>query len=252
MKVDAKPIVMKFIFYSSIILVWYAVAEVDILPDYLLPSPLDVAEEYASSSIKLVTSLAISMQRLFLGFILSILVGFVFGYAMARIKVVYDTVGSLVIALASLPSIVWVPIGMIWFGYSEAMVVFVIVASTVFAFTLSTYTSIKNVPPIYIKAARNMGAKGINMLVYVIVPAATPNLLIGIRNAWSFSWRGLMNAEVVSGYLGLGFMLESAREVFNMAHVIAVVLIIMAIGLLVDAILFSRVERYVEQRWGLR
>lgn len=251
-KVDTKSIVMKLIFYSSILLVWYVIAEAEILPEYVLPSPLDVAKEYASSSIKLVTSLAISMQRLLLGFILSILAGFAFGYAMARIKVVYDTVGSLVIALASLPSIVWVPIGMIWFGYSEAMIVFVIVASTVFAFALSTYTSIKNVPPIYIKAARNMGAKGINMLVYVIVPAATPNLLIGIRNAWSFSWRGLMNAEVVSGYLGLGFMLESAREVFNMAHVIAVVLIIMAIGLLVDAILFSRVERYVEQRWGLR
>ncbi|MEM0029492.1 MAG: ABC transporter permease [Candidatus Nitrosocaldus sp.] len=251
MKASIRLLILKLAFYSSLLLVWYAIAEANMLPDYVLPSPSDVAKEYVSSSMRLLNSLAISMHRLFLGFILSILVGFAFGYAMARNKTLYDTAGSLVIALASLPSIVWVPIGMIWFGYSEAMVVFVIVASTVFAFTLSTYTSIKNVPPIYIKAARNMGAKGLNMLAYVIVPAATPNLLIGIRNAWSFSWRGLMNAEVVSGYLGLGFMLESAREVFNMAHVIAVVLIIMAIGLLVDAILFSRVERYVEQRWGL-
>ncbi len=251
LKVYTKPMA-GLIFYSSILLLWYAVAEARILPEYVLPSPLDVAKEYASSSIRLLTALVTSMQRLFLGFIISILAGFAFGYAIAKSKILYDAVGSLVIALASLPSIVWVPISMIWFGYSEAMVVFVIVASTVFAFTLSTYTSIKNVPPIYIKAARNMGAKGINMLAYVIVPAATPNLLIGIRNAWSFSWRGLMNAEVVSGYLGLGFMLESAREVFNMAHVIAVVLIVMAIGLLVDAILFSRIERYVEQRWGLR
>lgn len=252
MNAGIRSLMLKLAFYSSLLLVWYAIAEARMLPEYVLPSPLDVAQEYVSSSVKLLTSLAISMQRLFLGFIISILTGFAFGYAMARHKALYDTSGSLVIALASLPSIVWVPIGMIWFGYSEAMVVFVIVASTVFAFTLSTYTSIKNVPPIYIKAARNMGAKGLNMLAYVIVPAATPSILIGIRNAWSFSWRGLMNAEVVSGYLGLGFMLESAREVFNMAHVIAVVLIIMAIGLLVDAILFSRVERYVEQRWGLR
>ncbi|MEM4207907.1 MAG: hypothetical protein QXW96_04735, partial [Candidatus Nitrosocaldus sp.] len=115
MKVEIKSIITKLVFYSSILLLWYVIAGADILPDYVLPSPLDVAKEYTSSSIRLVTSLAISMQRLFLGFILSILVGFAFGYAMAKIKVVYDTVGSLVIALASLPSIVWVPIGMIWF-----------------------------------------------------------------------------------------------------------------------------------------
>ncbi|MCS7142005.1 MAG: ABC transporter permease [Candidatus Nitrosocaldus sp.] len=252
MSTRIRSVALKLSFYSSLLLVWYAVAEARILPDYVLPSPIQVAQEYASSGARLLTSLAISMQRLFIGFTISLLAGFAFGYAMARNKTLYDTVGSLIIALASLPSIVWVPIGMIWFGYSEAMVIFVIVASTVFAFMLSTYTSIKNVPPIYIKVARNMGAKGFHMLAYVMVPAATPSILIGIRNAWSFSWRGLMNAEVVSGYLGLGFMLESAREVFNMAHVIAVVLIIMAIGLLVDVILFSRVERYVEQRWGLR
>ncbi len=247
-----RSLISKLVFYSSLLIIWYVIAESSMLPDYVLPSPLHVAEEYAKASDKLLSSLAVSMQRLFIGYILSLLLGFALGYTMVKFKLVHEAIGSFVTALASIPSIVWVPIGMIWFGYSEAMVVFVIITSTVFAFALSTYTSIKNISPLYIKAARNMGAYGLKMLAYVIIPAATPNLIIGVRNAWSFSWRGLMNAEVVSGYLGLGFMLESAREVFNMAHVIAVVLIIMGIGLIFDILLFSRAERYVERRWGLR
>jgi NitT/TauT family transport system permease protein len=247
-----RSLVPKVVFYLSLLVIWYILYQSHVLPDYIIPSPLQVAKEYVNASGKLLSSLAISMQRLFLGLILSLVLGFALGYTMVKFKIVHESIGSLITALASLPSIVWVPISMIWFGYSEIMVIFVIITSTVFAFALSTYTSIKNISPMYIKAARNMGANGLKMLVYVIIPAATPNLIIGVRNAWSFAWRGLMNAEVVSGYLGLGFMLESAREVFNMAHVIAVVLIIMAIGLAFDILLFSRVERYVEHRWGLR
>ncbi len=247
-----RSLVPRVVFYLSLLALWYILYQSHILPDYIIPSPLQVAEEYVNASGKLLSSLAISMQRLFIGLILSLVLGFALGYAMVKFKIVHESIGSLIAALASLPSIVWVPISMIWFGYSEIMVVFVIIASAVFAFALSTYTSIKNIPTMYIKAARNMGANGLKMLVYVIIPAATPNLIIGVRNAWLFAWKGLMNAEVVSGYLGLGFMLDSAREVFNMAHVIAVVLIIMAIGFAFDILLFSRVERYVEHRWGLR
>ncbi len=247
-----RALIPKLVFYSSLLIIWYAISQSSILPDYILPSPLHVAGEYLKAYDKLLSSLALSMQRLSIGYILSLLLGFALGYLMVKFKAVHDAIGSFVAALASIPSIVWVPIGMIWFGYTEAMVIFVIIVGTLFAFALSTYTSIKNISPLYIKAARNMGADDFKMLAYVIIPAATPNLIIGVRNAWSLAWRGLMNAEVVSGYLGLGFMLASAREVFNMAHVIAVVLIVMVIGMVFDILLFSRAERYVEHRWGLR
>jgi NitT/TauT family transport system permease protein len=244
--------IARIAFYTSLLIIWYVIYSLNVLPDYILPSPLQVGNEYISAADRLLVSIATSMQRLVAGFILSLLLGFGLGYAMAKYRLLHTSISSFVTALASLPSIVWVPIAMIWFGYSDMMILFVIMVGTLFAFALSTYTSIKNISPLYIKAARNMGANGIKMLAHVTIPAATPNLIIGIRNAWSLAWRGLMNAEVLSGYLGLGFMLESAREVFNMSQVIAVVLVIMVIGMLFDALFFSRIERYVEYRWGLR
>jgi NitT/TauT family transport system permease protein len=158
----------------------------------------------------------------------------------------------LVLGLQSIPSIAWVPIGLIWLGLNDAGIIFVVVIGTIFSMAMSTYSGIRNIPPIYVRAARNMGAKGVSLLTNVIFPAALPHLVSGMRHAWGFAWRALINAEMLFLFLGLGFMLNIGREIFSMAHVAAVMIVIMAIGLTIDLLIFSKIERTVESRWGLR
>ncbi|MFQ5921049.1 MAG: ABC transporter permease, partial [Nitrososphaerales archaeon] len=137
-------------------------------------------------------------------------------------------------------------------GLNDAGILFVVVIGTIFSMAMSTYTAIRNVPPIYIKAARNMGAGGLSLLTGVIFPAALPYIVSGMRHAWSFAWRALINAEMLFAFLGLGFMLLVGRDLLNMAQVISVMIVIMAIGLIIDLLVFSKIEKTVEARYGLR
>jgi NitT/TauT family transport system permease protein len=247
-------IIKRVVFYAAIVGVWQAIYMAAVLPEMLLPSPLQVMETLISSAAtgELPFSVGTSLLRLFVGFIISIAIGVAMGLYMAKHKTVYETLGSLVLGLQSIPSIAWVPIGLIWFGLNDAGVIFVVVTGSTFSMAMSTYSAIRNIPPIYLRAARNMGAKGISLLTSVVFPAALPYLVAGMRHTWSFAWRALMNAEMLFKFLGLGFMLIAAREINSMAHVIAVMIVIMAIGLVIDLLIFSKIERTVESRWGLR
>jgi NitT/TauT family transport system permease protein len=117
---------------------------------------------------------------------------------------------------------------------------------------LSTYSGIQNISPIYIKAAKNMGAKGFSLFRYVLIPAATPSLIIGMRQAWSFAWHALIGAEMlITTLVGLGHILAVGREFSNMSQIIATMLVIFAIGLVFDRFVFSKIEEKVRDRWGL-
>ncbi len=244
----------KILFYAIIVIVWYSIYLSNIVPELILPSPLQVAESLGLliTNGTLPFAIGTSFVRLLIGFIVAISIGFTLGYYMARYKSIYDTLGSLVLGLQSIPSMAWVPIGIIWFGLNDMGIIFVIIASTIFSVAMSTYTGIKNVPPIYIKAASNMGAKGLILLYEVILPAALPYLISGLRQAWSFAWRGLISAEMLFALLGVGFLLIAARNLYDMAQVIAIMLVIMAIGLAMDSLVFSRIERKIAERYGLR
>jgi NitT/TauT family transport system permease protein len=245
----------RVVFYAAIVGVWQTIYMANVLPETLFPSPLQVIQTLANSAAtgELPFAVGTSLWRLFVGFVLAVAGGIAMGLYMAKYKTVHETLGSLVLGLQSIPSIAWVPIGLIWFGLNDAGIIFVVVIGTIFAMAMSTYSGIKNIPPIYIRAARNMGAKGASLLTNVVFPAALPHLVSGMRHAWGFAWRALINAEVLFfGLVGLGFMLSIGREIFSMAHVISVMIVIMAIGLIIDRLIFSRIEKTVESRWGLR
>lgn len=252
--VQGSSIAKRLVFYAAIIGVWQAIYMTDVLPEMLFPSPAQVVETLVRTGVsgELPFAVGTSLWRLFAGFLMAVGGGLAIGLYMAKYKTVYETVGSLVLGLQSIPSIAWVPIGLIWFGLNDVGILFVVVIGTIFSMSMSTYSAIRNIPPIYLKAARNMGAKGISLLTSVVFPAALPHLVSGMRHAWSFAWRALINAEMLFAFLGLGFMLIVARDFFNMAQVIAVMIVIMAIGLTIDVLLFSKLERTVEAKWGLR
>jgi NitT/TauT family transport system permease protein len=142
---------------------------------------------------------------------------------------------------------------LLWFGQTESAMLFVVVMGTVWSVVIATDTGVRNIPPIFARAARTMGSKGLHQWVKVILPAALPYLVSGMKQGWAFAWRSLMAAEIyvtiLTGF-GLGHLLHYGRELHAMDQVIGVMLVIVLIGLLTDKILFAPVERFLHHRWG--
>lgn len=241
-------------FYIGIVVIWQIIAMTGIWPSNIFPSPYEVAEDlvYTAMDGSLFYGIATSMWRLAIGLAIAIGGGIVLGIFMARIEVVNQTVGSLVLGLQSIPSIAWVPLAILWYGLNDAGIIFVVAIGAIFAVTINTYTGVKNIDPHFIEAARNMGAKGPQLITAVLIPAAFPYMISGFKQGWAFAWRGVIGAELLFAFLGLGHLLYAARSLTDVSQVIAIMLVIMGIGLAVDGVIFKRLENKVMSRWGLR
>jgi NitT/TauT family transport system permease protein len=248
-KVTAKRIA----FYIGIIVVWQIIFSLNVWSQNIFPSPLQVAEAlaYGAADGSLFLGIATSLWRLAAGLAVSIALGMILGIIMARRESVNQTVGSLVLGLQSIPSVAWVPMAFLWFGVTDAGIIFVTIASSMFAVTINTYSGMKNVPTSYIAAARNMGASGLQLITNVMLPAAFPYLISGFKQGWAFAWRGVIGAEIIFSFLGLGFLLNVGRELNDISQVIAMMLVILIIGILIDGLVFKKIERKVMSRWGL-
>ncbi|MGH1566313.1 MAG: ABC transporter permease [Nitrosopumilus sp.] len=241
-------------FYIGIVVIWQIVSIAGVWPDNIFPSPYDVAEDlaYGAADGSLFYGIATSMWRLVIGLSIAIAGGIVLGIFMARVEVVNQTVGSLVLGLQSIPSVAWVPLAILWFGLNDSGIIFVTAVGAIFAVTINTYTGVKNIDPHFIEAARNMGAKGGQLVTSVLIPAAFPYMISGFKQGWAFAWRGVIGAELLFAYLGLGFLLNAGRSLTDVSQVITIMLVIMGIGLVIDGVVFQRLEHKVMSRWGLR
>ena len=244
----------KILFYIAIIIVWQAIDSADIWPDNIFPSPIEVGEDliYGISDGSLFYGIGTSMWRLILGLAIAIGGGMILGIFMARVETVNQTIGSLFLGLQSIPSVAWVPLAILWFGLTDAGIIFVTAIGAIFAVTINVYTGVKNIDPSYIEAARNMGAKGSQLITTVLIPAAFPYMITGFKQGWAFAWRGVIGAELLFSFLGLGFLLNVGRQLNDVSQVIAMMLVIMGIGILIDGFVFKRIEDKVMSRWGLR
>jgi len=246
--------VKKIIFYVAIIAVWQTIADANFWPNEIFPSPWEVIQDlgYGAADGSLFYGIGTSMLRLIVGLTIAITGGITLGIFMARMETVNQTIGSLVLGLQSIPSIAWVPLALIWFGVSDAGIIFVTAIGAIFAVTINTYTGVKNIDPHYIEAAQNMGAKGSQLITLVLIPAAFPYMISGFKQGWAFAWRGVIGAEILFSFLGLGFLLNVGRQTIDVSQVIAVMIVIMGIGILIDGLVFKRLENKVMSRWGLR
>src|SRR5688500_2665212 len=152
---------------------------------------------------------------------------------LARSETARRTVGLLLTGLQALPSICWLPLALLWFGLSERAIFFVVLMGSVLSIATATEAGVRSVPPVYVRAARSMGARGFTLYRTVVFPAALPQILTGAKLGWSFAWRSLMAAELLYVSGGLGQMLTMARELHDMALVMAVMVVIVALGLTV-------------------
>ncbi|MFD2762086.1 ABC transporter permease [Lentibacillus juripiscarius] len=248
------PVIIKrTLFFMALILIWEAVFQLDFWPDSMIPSPFTVATTiYAGfADMTLVYDILASFRHLLIGLSISLVIGTLLGVLLAKVKIADETLGTMILALQSVPSIVWVPLAIIWFGFTEASIIFVVIIGGTFVMTMNMRIGIKNVAPIYLKAARTMGSKGMDLFMKVIVPASIPHAVTGVRLAWAFSWRALMAGEMLSTGPGLGYTLSYASDFNNMSLVIGIIIIIGVIGSIVDQLIFQRMENKVLKRWGM-
>ena len=253
-KIINKDTLSLFIFISVFLALWQLVYMSEILPKLSLPSPLAVGQTIIELlfDFTLVKGTAFTLWRLFLGFILSLAIGLIIGLLMIKFQQFGKTMSSFAVGLQSFPSIAWIPFAILLIGFNDFGILFVVVMSSVFSVMLSTYSGLRNVPPIYIRAARNMGAKGFSLFRYVLIPAATPTLIMGMRQAWSFAWHALIGAEMlITTLVGLGYILSVGREFSNMSQIIATMIVIFTIGLIFDRVVFIKIEEKIRDRWGL-
>lgn len=258
-----KRVLVSITFFVIIILIWAALTgdlaflglDQSLWSPYIMPPPSRVAAYLWDNTVngKLIVSMGVTLRRLLIGYVIGLVIGVPLGMLAARFRCVQDTLGHLALSFQALPSVCWVPLACIWFGQTEAALLFVVIMGTMWSVLLSTENGIRNVPPIYARAASTMGSSPLHTLVFVTMPASAPFIVSGMKQGWAFAWRSLMAAEiyvaVVSGF-GIGQHLHYGRELQRMDQVIGVMFIIILIGLLADKLLFSPVESWLHRRWG--
>lgn len=240
-------------FFAALLILWEVVVRLEIWPDYLFPGPLQVFEalRFGVEDRTFLYAIATSLRRFVIGFSVALVIGIGLGLAIGSLRVVRETVGPLLIGLQSLPNIAWLPMGLLWFGLNDGAILFVIVMGVINSVAMSTADGIRNVPPIYRRAARTMGAQGVTLYLNVVLPAALPSIMTGVKLGWTFGWHALIAGEMLFVSLGLGHLLVMGRELSDMAQVMAVMLVIIAIGLVMERLVFAPLEHRVRRRWGL-
>lgn len=250
-----KRIANAALFFALLGLLWEMLVRRGVWSPLLVPAPLSVGTYLveAARDGTLVDAALVTLKRLLLGYAFGLMAGLPLGLLTARFRVLADTVGLMALGLQALPSVCWVPLALLWFGQSESAMFFVVVMGTLWSVIIATDNGVRNVPPIYARAARTMGSQGLHTWFRVMLPAALPFVVSGMKQGWAFAWRSLMAAEIyvtiITGF-GLGHLLHYGRELHAMEQVVGIMLVIVVIGLAADRALFSPWETLLHRRWG--
>ncbi|MEI5583522.1 MULTISPECIES: ABC transporter permease [unclassified Agromyces] len=225
-------------------------------PD-LSPGPLDVAAALGQAweSGRLQLAVTTSLERGVLGFLIAIAIGTPLGLLLAEWRLLRRALGPLLSGLQVLPSVAWVPAAIIWFGLSDATVYFVVLMGAVPSIANGLVAGIDQVPPQLRRVGTVLGASRWQLATAVVVPAALPGYLAGLKQGWAFSWRSLMAAEIIAfggtiGF-GLGSMLQQSRDLADLAGALGTILVILAIGVVIELLVFAPIERGLLRRRGL-
>lgn len=224
-----------------------------LVKSYSVPNPLGVWESFVrlSGDGTMLRAIGRSLLRAVIGFAIAVVIGVILGILILQFDFLCRNLKPLILGIQTLPSICWVPFAILWFGLKESAIIFVIVMGSAFGIALSVEGSVKNVPPIYIKAAKTMGVSSVDMYRKVIFPAALPAFVSGLKQGWSFAWRALMSGEVMSATTGLGYTLMIGRDLADINQVMTVMIVIVILGIIVDKGVFSTAENHILRKRGL-
>jgi NitT/TauT family transport system permease protein len=225
-------------------------------PEYILPSPFTVLERLWTDmgTSEFWMAINVTMQRAIKGYVLALVIGVTVGLAVSRSRVLRAGVGSLITGLQTMPSVAWFPLAILLFKLTDAAIMFVIVLGAAPSIANGLIHGVDHVPPIMLRAGRVLGARGFTAYRHVILPAALPSFTAGLKQGWAFSWRSLMAGEllvIIAKSKSLGFLLASNRELVDAPGLMATMIVILAIGIIVDALFFAQIDKRLRHRWGL-
>jgi NitT/TauT family transport system permease protein len=239
-----------------VLLLWQALAMTRLVEDYVLPGPVDVlARLWADlQTPQLWGAVATTMRRAVWGFGLAILIGVVIGALVSRFAVLRAAVGSLITGLQTMPSIAWFPYAILLFGLTEEAIMFVVVLGAAPSIANGLIHGIDHIPPVLRRAGRVLGATGVAEYRHIIVPAAMPSVMAGLKSGWAFAWRSLMAGEilvVIAYKTSLGQLLQVNRELSDAQGLLSTMLVILVIGITLDSLVFGTLERRIRAKRGL-
>ena len=240
---------------ALVLAVWQVTVWSGWKPDYVLPGPGAVfrrlAQDLDNPNFDL--GIAITMRRALTGYAIAVAIGSVAGILIARIAVLRRAIGSAILGLQSMPSIVWFPLAILLFGLNETAIFFVVILGAAPSIAGGLLSGVDHVQPLLVRVGRVMGARGMRLYRYVILPAALPSFVAGLKQGWAFAWRSLMAGEIigiVSHQVGIGQQIQFARDFSDAEQLVAIIVVIFVIGVVIDS-LFGILDRGIRRRWGL-
>ncbi|MFD7654033.1 ABC transporter permease [Actinosynnema sp. NPDC059797] len=240
-----------------LVAVWQALWALAFWPEYQLPSPGAVWGEVveAVETGRAVEVLWTSVHRAVLGFLTAVVIATPLGLLIAKVRVVRAAIGSLLTGLQSLPSVAWVPAGILWFGATPATIYFVVLMGSVPSIANGLVSGVDQIPPLLPRVGQALGAGRLAAARHILLPAALPGYLAGLKQGWAFSWRSLMAAEIIatSPQLGegLGQYLHNGSSLNDISVVIAAIFLILLVGVGIELLVFRPLERAVLRSRGL-
>ena len=240
-----------------VVAAWQVAVWLQLKSPEALPSPADVATTLGEQARQghLGEALFTTLGHAAVGYAISLVLGTLIGIATARVRLLRSALGPILAGLQSFPSVAWVPFAVIFFGLAPSAIYFVVVMGALPSIANGVVSAYSQVPPLLLRVGRAMGARGFFLYRHVILPAVMPGYVAGLKQAWSFSWRSLMAAELIAtgagiGH-GLGFLMDSGRSLSDMSLVIAVMVMILVVGIVVDELVFAPLDRGIRHRRGL-
>jgi len=256
-RVDWSRILLPVAALVVLVLIWQFYVSLGVKRRDLVPGPLDVVAQMGVlwSDGKLQGSMWTSLQRGVVGFLISVAIATPVGLLLAQVAPLRRAFGPLISGLQVLPSVAWVPAAIIWFGLTDATVYFVVFMGAIPSIINGLISGVDQIPPQYRRVGTVLGASRLQMALQVILPAALPGYLSGLKQGWAFSWRSLMAAEIIAvggtiGF-GLGSLLDQGRDLSDMTIVMAAILLILAVGILIELLVFGPIEKRLLRRRGL-
>ncbi len=236
--------------------VWELVARSGWRPAYVLPGPGPVLAQLGRDLVsgEVFAAVAITMRRVVVGYAMAILIGTALGLLLARVRLLRLAIGALLTGLQTMPSVAWFPLAILLFQLSESAITFVVVLGAAPSITTGLLSSFDHVPPLLVRAGRVLGARGFGLYRHVVLPAALPGFVGGLKQGWAFAWRSLMAGEllvIVGAKASLGVRLQFAREFSDAVGLLSWMLVILGIGVFVDLVVFGRIEAGLRRRRGL-
>ncbi|GLU46882.1 ABC transporter permease [Nocardiopsis ansamitocini] len=234
---------------------WQAVVWSEWKPEFVFPGPDKVLPVLLGevTTPRFWEAMQVTMQRALSGFALAVVVGVLVGVAVSRIKPLRAAIGSLITGLQTMPSIVWFPFAMLLYGITESAIMFVIILGAAPSIANGLVSGIDYVSPNLLRVGQVVGLRGIARYRYLIVPAALPTFVAGLKQGWAFAWRSLMAGEllvIIDQQNSIGWALSQARTMNNSERLLSYILIVLIIGIVID-IFFSYADKSIRKRWGI-